>query len=343
MLIGRHHRAKYIEGRLGHAKRQGPGCVITLLSNGNPALEEDILGDPKDVTAARVRVNPSQSVEGSSLSYVGSCSALCTSAVIVTYNSVQDIDGCLSTLESDSGGLFIEIIVVDNASADDTCTIVTRHPAVQLIRNAVNRGFAAAVNRGFGSTSGDYVLVLNPDVVVNTEAILALIETLDMHEEYAAVGCRMVFPNGYPQTSARDFPTVATFLRRVVVTNNMADKLHRWREVANGWSVAPGCSSPLREVNWILGGCMMIRRSAYTAIGPLDEAYFLYYEDIDWCYRAHLQGWKIGFLPNTCVIHDYKRSSSKISFTNRLMWVHLASACRFFGKFATTRGVKTIF
>ncbi len=68
-------------------------------------------------------------------------------------------------------------------------------------------------------------------------------------------------------------------------------------------------------VDYIIGGCMMIRRSAFAAIGPLDEKYFLYYEDTDWCYRAHLKGWKIGYLPRPSIVHDYKRSSSKVSFT----------------------------
>jgi GT2 family glycosyltransferase len=152
----------------------------------------------------------------------------------------------------------------------------------------------------------------------------------------------MIYPNGVPQTSARRFPTVSTFLERAVLTNDLARQLRLWRE-AGGYRDEPrDRSSMVRTVDWILGGCMMIRRTAYSAIGPLDEAYFLYYEDIDWCYRAQLQGWKIGFLSNACVVHDYKRSSSKVSFANDLMWVHLTSACRFFWKFARTRGLRTI-
>ena len=116
-----------------------------------------------------------------------------------------------------------------------------------------------------------------------------------------------------------------------------------WQNKDNTQEIHANYSSFVRDVDWILGGCMMIRRASYEAIGPMDEAYFLYYEDIDWCYRAHLHGWKIGFLSSTSVVHDYKRSSSLISLRNSLTWVHLASACRFFGKFLKTRKMETLF
>jgi N-acetylglucosaminyl-diphospho-decaprenol L-rhamnosyltransferase len=235
------------------------------------------------------------------------------SIVIITYNSAQDIDACLSACTSSDLELSAEIIVVDNASGDNTCAIVARHPGVQLIRNDTNRGFAAAVNHGIASSSCDCVLVLNPDVVVTREAVLALMETLEMREEYAAVGCSLVYPNGRLQLSARPFPTVTTFLKRALLTNNLVTRLYRSRQF-----------------------------DEHTAIGPLDEKYFLYYEDTDWCYRAHLKGWKIGYLPRPSLIHDYKRSSSKVSFTNPLTWVHLTSACRFFWKVAGARGLKAI-
>lgn len=262
--------------------------------------------------------------------------------MIVTYNSATEVNACLGALTSASSTLLAEVLVVDNASQDNTCAVVTGHPSVRLIRKETNKGFAAAVNCGMASTSSEYLLVLNPDVVVNEEAVLALINALRQNEQYAAVGCMMIYPDGRLQTSYRRFPTVTTFLRRAFFTNAVTRRLGFWQEADDYRDIPMDLSSVPKQVDWILGGCMMIRRNAYSAIGPLDETYFLYYEDIDWCYRAHLQGWKIGFLPNTCVVHDYKRSSSNISFTNYLTWVHLTSACRFFWKFIATRGMKTI-
>lgn len=296
----------------------------------------------KNSSVARGWEAPSPSSGGSGFTCTTTCPSLRPSAVIVTYNSAQDIDACLRACASTDMGLYAEIIVIDNASSDNTCAIVARHSGVRLIRNRTNKGFAAAVNYGIASTSSDYVLVLNPDVVVTPEAVAALTEALELKEEYAAVGCRMVFPNGRPQLSARRFPTVTTFLKRAFLTNDIVTKLYRPHEFDERWNIAPDDSSQVEVVDYIIGGCMMIRRHAYTAIGPLDEKYFLYYEDTDWCYRAHLQGWKIGFLPNPSIIHDYKRSSSKLSFTNSLTWVHLTSACRFFWKVAGTRGLKAI-
>lgn len=300
------------------------------------------MSEHKNSEAGRGWETSSPTSSGRGFTCEETCPSLRPSVVIVTHNSAQDIDACLSAWVSNDIGLSAEILVVDNASGDNTCEIVARHSGVQLIQNVTNKGFAAAVNHGIASSSGDYVLVLNPDVVVTPEAVVALMETLELREEYAAVGCRMVFPNGRPQLSARRFPTVTTFLQRALFTNNLVGKLYHSQRLDKRWSMIPDDASQVGVVDWILGGCMMIRRSAYLAIGPLDEKYFLYYEDTDWCYRAHLQGWKIGYLPNPSMIHDYKRSSSKLSLTNPLTWVHLTSACRFFCKVAGTRGLKGI-
>ena len=149
---------------------------------------------------------------------------LSTSAVIVTYNSSYEVDSCIRALIGDNADRLAEIVVVDNDSADNTCEIVEQHSGVRLIRNHVNTGFAAAVNQGVASSSGEYILVLNPDVVVTEDAISTLADALRQNEEYAAIGCRMVYPNGHSQISYRPFPTVTTFLRRAFFTNNVAGR-----------------------------------------------------------------------------------------------------------------------
>jgi GT2 family glycosyltransferase len=262
----------------------------------------------------------------------------CVAAVIVTYNSAVEIKSCLNALLDQCGDLINEIVVVDNASEDGTCAHVKTFSNVRLLRNASNKGFAAAVNRGIKCTSSEYVLVLNPDVVVTAEAVAGLAESLRLHEGYAAVGCRLTYPDGRTQCSARRFPTLASFIGRVLLTNELARRFHLREEA--GESVVPrmrNSSNGISEVDWILGACMMIRRAAYELIGPMDESYFLYYEDIDWCYRAHLCGWNIGFLVDPHVTHEYKRGSSRVFLGNRLMWVHLRSALYFFRKFAANR------
>ena len=177
---------------------------------------------------------------------------------------------------------------------------------------------------------------------MTAEGIASLVKSLRDHREYAAVGCKMIHPDGRTQVSARRFPTVLSFVGRVLFTNHVA----RWLRISHEfgeWSDITQDDQGITQVDWVLGGCMLIRRSAYDAIGPLDEKYFLYYEDIDWCYRARLGNWKIAFSSNAQVIHEYKRSSSRLSFTNRLTWVHLSSVCHFFLKFAAQRGIRTVF
>jgi GT2 family glycosyltransferase len=249
---------------------------------------------------------------------------------------------CLSALLSIQADVLAEVVVVDNASEDNTCALVAQYRGARLVRHSKNKGFAAGVNTGVASTTGDYVLVLNPDVIITAEAITALTRDLHEDETFAAVGCQMIYPDGRNQASARRFPTIAGFVERALLTNHIARRLHISCKCGQ-WNDFTHNERGISQVDWVLGGCMLIRRLAYNAIGPLDEKYFLYYEDIDWCYRARLDNWKIGFSSNAQVIHAYKRSSSRLSFTNRLTWVHLSSVCHFFFKFAAQRGIKTVF
>jgi GT2 family glycosyltransferase len=126
-----------------------------------------------------------------------------------------EIKSCLNALLDQRGDLINGIVVVDNAPEDETCANVKELSNVRLLRNASNKGFAAAVNRGIKCTSSEYVLVLNPDVVVTAEAVAALAGSLRLHEGYAAVGCRLTYPDGRTQCSARRFPILASFIGRV--------------------------------------------------------------------------------------------------------------------------------
>jgi GT2 family glycosyltransferase len=263
------------------------------------------------------------------------------SAIIVTFNSARSLADCLMALTSEGEGIISEIIVVDNASNDDTCAIAAKFPAARLMRNHQNKGFAAGVNSGLLNASSEYNLVLNPDVTISRHAIVALRSALKDENRFAAVGCRMVYPDGNAQISCRRFPTVTSFLWRVVSTNSLTARFLS-RKVAPFPRQDGEPSGSIVSVDWILGGCMMVRRDALADIGLLDERYFLYYEDIDWCYRAHLNGWDVGFTTAAVVVHQYQRSSSALLFSNRLMWIHLRSAARFFGKFAKTRGIHAI-
>ena len=262
------------------------------------------------------------------------------SVIIVTFNSSSDIEQCLSSLFLEESGLLSEIIVVDNASADQTCSLIERHERVKLVRHASNKGFAAAVNTGVANASGDYLLVLNPDVRITPTSISCLVKDMEEDSKLAALGCELRYEDGHCQPSARRFPTIASFIGRVLLTNSIARHLRiavepgEWKQLSSNRGIT--------QVDWVLGGCILIRRSAYGAIGPLDERYFLYYEDIDWCYRASLADWKIGFSSNAYAIHEHKRSSSRVNMMNRLMWVHLASASHFFLKYAAQRGLRTV-
>ncbi len=263
------------------------------------------------------------------------------SVVVVTYNSSSEISTCLAALLPTCASLLREVVVVDNASQDGTPNVVQQSPGAVLIRNRTNEGFAAAVNKGFERTSGEHVLVLNPDVIVNLKALEVLSRELDANAKYAAVGCRMMCSDGTPQASARRFPTIASFVGRLLLTNSVARRFRLSCEFGH-WTDFTMSSHGLTAVDWILGGCMLIRRSAYETIGRLDEKYFLYYEDIDWCFRARLRDWRVGFTSNAEVVHAYRRSSSHLRLRNSLIGVHLKSASRFFCKYVPERGIRTV-
>lgn len=264
------------------------------------------------------------------------------SCIVVTYNSASEIDSCLRAIATAVPSIVAEVIVVDNASADDTRERVGRYPFARLAANRRNYGFAAAVNQGVSMAGGDFCLVLNPDVMVTSEALRACVDALMDNKDYAAAGCGMVYSDGTPQASCRPFPTVLEFARRALTTNSLAARVVKPHTPVYAEPAANTRTSSIRPVDWILGAYMMIRRSAYDDIGPFDEKYFLYYEDTDWCYRAHRCGWEIGFISQPRIVHRYHRSSGQLALTNSLTWIHLTSACRFFAKVIATHGLRSI-
>jgi hypothetical protein len=216
------------------------------------------------------------------------------SVLLVNWNGLAVLPRCLGSLKAATAGLRAETILVDNGSRDGSVEHVRRFaPEVQVIEVGQNRGFAAGNNLGMRRARGRYLLLLNTDTELPPGALPALLAHMQRNPEVGFLGCSHRDRAGQPQVSyERSFsgPLARAF-------RGMAE---------------PG-EDGLLDVAWISGACMMARRELYQQIGGMDEDYPLYYEDVDWCYRAHLRGWRVCWTPGVSIIHDVGGSSASLS------------------------------
>jgi GT2 family glycosyltransferase len=228
------------------------------------------------------------------------------SIIIVSYNTRDLLRECLRSLPAggDCGPGGVEVFVVDNASRDGSPDMVAAEfPYVKLIRNPINGGFAQANNLALRESAGRYVLLLNSDTVVHDGAFANLIAFLEAHPAAGYCGPKLLNGDGSHQWSAARFPTVLsapfTMLgcsRRFPNSRHALD-LHTSR----------GTEKPFRA-DWFTGAALLVRREALEAVGPLDEAYFLYFEETDWCRKLARAGWEGWYVPAAEIVHYGGRS-----------------------------------
>ncbi len=229
------------------------------------------------------------------------------SVCLVSWNVWADLRACLLSL-SETRGLHLQIIVVDNASTDGTVTQLRREfPTVELVVNAENRGFAAASNQALAVATGRYLLLLNPDTVVPPRGLEELVDFADGHPQAGVVGPQLRYPDGRLQYSARHFPTIAA----AVFRNTPLGRLFPHARAVQAYLMADWDHDEVREVDWVSGAAMLIRREAYEQIGPLDERFYWGSEDVDYCWRAHKAGWQVLYTPTPRIIHAVGRSSDQ--------------------------------
>jgi GT2 family glycosyltransferase len=230
------------------------------------------------------------------------------SIIIVNWNVEVLLAECLNSTFSHMGEQETEVIVVDNASTDGSVEMIRqRFPQVRLITNRDNEGFARANNRAMGIMKGDLALLLNPDTVVQSEAIPGMIGFMRENPNVGIVGCKIINPDGSPQPSAFSFPTLIDDIilglrSNLFFTGRIANRFsRRAQQTAN---------HPL-AVDWVTGACLLIRKKTIQEIGPMDDNLFLFAEDLDWCLRTRRNGWKVVYLPSVCIVHYGGESAKK--------------------------------
>lgn len=230
------------------------------------------------------------------------------SIVIVSWNTREILRDCLRSVYDHAGDVRAEVIVVDNASSDGSSEMVeAEYPQARLIRNGDNRGFAAANNQGMVAAEGRYYLLLNSDTVVTDSAIAMSVAFADAHPDAGLVGCRTVFGDGRLQRNCYMFPSLLN-LSLALTKLNKAFRRTRFfgRQRLSWWDY-----NSARTVDAIAGCFMLARREAVEQAGLMDETYFMYSEDTDWCWRFGRQGWKTMYTPDALIVHLRGASSSQ--------------------------------
>ncbi|MBI2470297.1 MAG: glycosyltransferase family 2 protein [Planctomycetes bacterium] len=215
--------------------------------------------------------------------------------IIVNWNTRQLLLDCIESINTTIIGLHYQIYVVDNGSVDDSVKAVReRFPKVIVLENLENRGFAAAVNQALGRDAVRYSTLINTDTLLHKDAIRVMYSFMEQHKEVGIAGAQLEKPDGTRQHSYDNYPTLATEL--------LNKSLLKWIFPQKYPSKKQQIVQPT-EVESVIGACVMIRNEAIRNVGKLDEDYFFFLEETDWCYRMHKAGWKVFHLPEARIIH----------------------------------------
>src|SRR5262249_4383210 len=217
--------------------------------------------------------------------------------IIVSYNVAHLLDRMFAALDAARAGLKLQLVVVDNASRDNSVEILrTHYPHVELIENPANVGFGRANNQALLRARGRYVLLLNTDAFVSPDTLQKTVDFMEVHPKTGVLGVKLVGPDGSLQPSCRYFPTpwnvflATTGLNRFFPGTRLVDDM--------SWD-----HESLRECDWVPGCYYLVRREVIKHVGLFDPRYYLYYEEVDHCRRVRQAGWSVTYYPFTQVVH----------------------------------------
>ena len=229
--------------------------------------------------------------------------------IIVNYNSTDRLLTCLSSIYQSLQEVSAKILVVDNASSDGIERIRAMFSGVYLIENTVNLGFAKAVNQGIGKGSSPYIVLLNPDTLLSEDFFKVAVECMEKHPDVGIMGPKILDHDGSVQGSARSFPTPLTgiFGRTSLLTRLFPSNPFSRKNILT----LDSDGKTVRQVDWVSGACMIVRRKAIEAVGLMDDRFFMYFEDADWCHRMWDAGWSVIYYPGVTLTHLVGTSSKK--------------------------------
>jgi len=250
------------------------------------------------------------------------------SVAIVNWNTTRLLSALLKSIEANRPGFDYEVIVVDNASSDfDADAFRAEFPRVELIASPVNSGYARGNNQAIERSVGEYVLLLNPDTELTSGALESLVAFMDSHPDAAGAGAKMIRPDGRVDRSVRSFPYPGAialefaglsrlFLRSRVLAGYRMGWFNYDREI---------------EVDQPMGSCLILSKPAIDDIGLFDEGFPIFFNEVDWLYRAKQRGWKVYFTPSATVIHHGGAGTGQVERRKMLRESH-HSLIRFYEK-----------
>jgi len=249
------------------------------------------------------------------------------SVIILNWNTKVETRDCLNSIFRQTHRHAIEVLVADNASSDGSREMLaTEFPQARVVAHPMNLGFGAGNNRAIPATCGRYVLFLNSDTIVTEGAFDALVDFADAHPGAGVVGPKLLNPDGSLQYSCRRFPNLgAGFFR-----NTPLGRLFPKNRFTQDYLMSDWDHATVREVDWVSGAALMIRREALEQTGGFDEGFFMYSEDVDLCYRVHEAGWQVVYFPDAVIYHAVGRSGRHIP--TRMIYHSHRGTYRFYKK-----------
>lgn len=257
-------------------------------------------------------------------------SPLDLSIITVSHGHSRVIRNCLSSLYSLPDAATFETLLIDNLGASPAAEWThAHHPEVQLLLNSARRGFAANVNAGMTTLlNGRYFVLLNPDVICIPGLLDRLVDFMDDHPDVGIAAPQLFDPDGTLQANCRSFATPRALAFRAL----RLDAIWANRPLIRRYLMTGPGGASATEVDWVTGAVAIIRRAAVAQVGLLDERYFLYWEDMDWCCRMWQAGWKVCRIAEASAIHSHRREGVRRPFS-RAGYAQVAGAIQFFIKF----------
>lgn len=255
------------------------------------------------------------------------------SAIVLNYREPKETIRCVSALLRQSIRDRLEIVVIDNHSCDESIGVLRNrlsvYPEVRILESARNRGYGQGNDFGIQKATGRYMLVINPDNEVEPEGLKRMVEAMESDPGIGILGPRLRHEDGTIRTSARRFPTLAeVFIKRTILRKLFPNKVERYLNQRTDPNV-------IRDVDWVAGACVLMRRDLYVDLGGFDLRFFLFFEDIDLCRRVRAAGKRVIYFPHAEATDRKQRLSEGGFFallTKRTVRIHLASALKYFWK-----------
>jgi len=241
---------------------------------------------------------------------------------------------CLKAIKENIGDLDYEIIITDSESETETRDLIKeKFPRTKFVYFSKNVGYAKVANAGIKKSQGEYVLILNADILIIKDAISKMLEFLENSPRVGIIGPQLLTFSNQFQNSCFRFPTISAILSR----RTFLGKLNWGKKRINHFLMQNEDFSSTRNVDWLQGSAMLVRKQAIDKVGLMDERFFMYLEDADWCRRFWQNGYEVSYLPAAQMSHYYYRVSKKWNsfldvFLNKYTRIHLISALKYFWK-----------